>query len=60
MVTCKKCFQSEDEIERMLEECESEGASFFQKVKTVLKVKVKMKTIQKFFKSWTTTHCGMK
>ena len=29
MVTYKKCFQSEDEIECMLEECESEGASVF-------------------------------
>ena len=29
MATYKKCFQSEDEIERMLEECESEGASVF-------------------------------
>ena len=29
MVTYKKCFQSEDEIEHMLEKCESEGASVF-------------------------------
>jgi len=29
MATYKKCFQSEDEIEHMLEECESEGASVF-------------------------------
>ena len=29
MATYKKCFQCEDEIERMLEACESEGASVF-------------------------------
>ena len=59
MATYKKCFQSEDEIERMLE-VEVKVTVFFQKVKTVLKVKVKMTTIKKFFNSWTTTHCGMK
>ena len=29
MASYKKCFQSEDEIERMLGECESEGANVF-------------------------------
>ena len=48
MANCKGRLQSENEIERMLEESGSEG-EFFQKVKTFLKVKmkVKVKTIQK-------------
>ena len=61
MVTYKTCFRSEDEIERMLEECETEGAGvFLESENGSQSSNVKMKTIQKFFKSWTTTHCGMK
>jgi len=51
MPSRKKCFQSEEEIERMLQESGSEGDSVFQKVKTVfevkVKAKVKMRTFQK-------------
>jgi arsenate reductase-like glutaredoxin family protein len=51
MVSYKKRFQSEKEIERMLQESGSEGDSIFSDSEKVFKVKVKakvkVKTIQK-------------
>ena len=43
MARCRKCLQSEYEIECILEDSASEGDNVFQKMKTVFEVKVKAK-----------------